>query len=144
MAVSGVNGTDVPLVDADKVGFNGLTSETFLKLLITQLQNQDPTEPVGNEELLQQLSTMRNLQANIELSDALKDITANQQLTAGSSLLGTGVTGTNANGEEISGLVDRVFVRDGETFLGMGDDELALQSVTGVELVFLPEEPLEE
>jgi flagellar basal-body rod modification protein FlgD len=141
MAVNGVtSGSDVPVVDRDKIGFNGLSSDVFMKLLITQLQNQDPTEPVGNEELLQQLSTMRNLQANIELSDALKQITTSQQLTAGASLLGSVVTGGGAQGEEITGFVDRVFIRGGETFVGMGDQELALNDVTGVDLLLLPEE----
>ena len=141
MAVDGVtNATEVPIVERDKIGFSGLSSDVFLKLLITQLQNQDPTEPVGNEELLQQLSTMRNLQANIELSDALKQITTNQQLTAGASLLGSVVTGTQSNGEETTGFVDRVFIRDGETFVGLGDTELALQNVTGVDLLLIPDE----
>jgi flagellar basal-body rod modification protein FlgD len=142
MAVNGVtNGTEVPIVDRDKIGFNGLSSDVFMKLLITQLQNQDPTEPVGNEELLQQLSTMRNLQANIELSDALKQITTSQQLTAGASLLGSVVTGKDSLGEELTGFVDRVFIRDSETFVGMGDRELALKNVTGVDLLVLPDEP---
>ena len=33
-------------------GFAALTSQDFLKMLITELQNQDPTQPVSNSELL--------------------------------------------------------------------------------------------
>ena len=65
--VSNVNG--VPLVESDKLGFNGLTSDTFLKLLITQLQNQDPLAPVGQHEFLQQLaqfSTVEGIEKRFE------------------------------------------------------------------------------
>jgi len=136
MAVDGVNGTSQPaIVNKDQTGFNALTSETFLKLLITQLQNQDPTAPVGNEELLQQLSSMRSLQSNIELSDTLKDLNTNQQITSGASFLGTIVTGTTSNNKSVTGVADRVFVDNGNTILGIGDDNVPVKNVTGVSLL---------
>lgn len=136
MAVNGVNGTSPPaVVDKSQTGFNALTSETFLKLLITQLQNQDPTAPVGNEELLQQLSSMRSLQSNIELSDTLKDLNTNQQITSGASFLGTIVTGTTSDQKSVTGVADRVFVDNGDTILGIGDDNVPVKNVTGVSLL---------
>jgi len=141
MAVSGVNNnnssssTSTDVVDKSKTGFNGLTSDTFLKLLITQLQNQDPTAPVGNDELLQQLSAMRSLQSNIELSDTLKAFNNNQQVSAGATFLGKVVTGTNADQKEVTGIADRVFVQDGSLMIGMGSDSVAISKVTGVSLL---------
>lgn len=139
MAVSGVNNnsssTSTDVVDKSKTGFNGLTSDTFLKLLITQLQNQDPTAPVGNDELLQQLSAMRSLQSNIELSDTLKAFNNNQQVSAGATFLGKVVTGTNADQKEVTGIADRVFVQEGSLMIGMGSDSVAISKVTGVSLM---------
>jgi flagellar basal-body rod modification protein FlgD len=140
MAVGGVNNTntsnntDVQVVDKSKTGFNGLTSDTFLKLLIAQLQNQDPTAPVGNEELLQQLSAMRSLQSNIELSDTLKAFNNNQQVASGAAFLGKIVTGTNADQKEVTGIADRVFLADGKLMIGMGTDSVEISKVTGVGL----------
>jgi flagellar basal-body rod modification protein FlgD len=135
MAVTGVSsGTNPPVVPKDKIGFNGLNADTFMKLLIAQLQNQDPTQPVGNAELLQQLSTMRNLQASVELSDTLKSLTANQQVTAGASFLGKVISGTNANEEEVTGIADRVFLSNGELMIGMGTQQVSVSKVTGVRL----------
>ena len=122
----------VPVVDADKAGFGALTSESFLKLLITQLQNQDPSEPLGNEELLNQLATMRNLQANIELSDALKAITTNQQLSTAAGFIGKQVQGFGPD-EEIRGIVDRAFLRDGVAYVGIGSEELPFSRIVSVE-----------
>src|SRR5689334_14930971 len=81
-----------------------LTSNNFLKLLITQLQNQDPTQPVGNDELLQQLSAMRALQSNVELSDTLNNLANNQAISSGAAFLGKIVTGTNANQQPVTGI----------------------------------------
>lgn len=139
MAVSGItssnsSSTTPAVVDKDKTGFNGLTSDTFLKLLITQLQNQDPTAPMGNDELLQQLANMRNLQANIELSDTLKSFGQDQQMSSGAALLGKIITGTTASNKEVNGIADRVFLRDGNTIVGIGTEEVALSKVTGVQL----------
>lgn len=135
MDVTGIAGaSNVNVVDPSETGFAGLNSETFMKLLITQLQNQDPTEPVGNDELLSQLAMMRNLQSNIELGDAMKAITSNQQLSTAASFIGKAVTGTTATGESVSGLVERAFLRDDGAFLGVGDLEVPMTNVISVDL----------
>lgn len=131
-AVSAV-GREVEIVDRANTGFNALTAESFIKLLITQLQNQDPTEPVGNDELLSQLSAMRSLQSNIELSEALKSITTNQQLSTAATFIGKTVTGS-VGGQSIDGVVDRAFLRGGAAFVGIGGNEVPLNNVISVEL----------
>lgn len=135
MEITGVSGvSDVEIVDNDKIGFASLTSEEFMRLLIVQLQNQDPTEPVGNEEILNQIAMMRNLQSDLELSDALKAITKNDQLTTAAAFIGKSVTGRAADQSEVSGLVDRAYVRGGEAFLGVGSREIQLNRVESVNL----------
>jgi flagellar basal-body rod modification protein FlgD len=138
MAIGSTNGvggsSDTKTVRADQAGFAGLTADNFMKLLLAQLQNQDPTQPVGNEELLNQLATMRNLQANIELGDAMKAITANQQLSTAATFIGKLVAGTDANQSPVSGLVDRAFLKDGAAYVGIGDQEVPLSNVSDVAL----------
>ena len=140
MAVDGIGGssstsgtTAVEVVDPDKVGFNGLTAESFMKLLITELQNQDPTEPLGNEQLLAQISSMRELQSNIELSDTLKEITTGQSLTQAAALIGKEVEGQEGQQNPVSGVVERAFVRDGKSYVGIGAFELPVSAITSVQ-----------
>lgn len=136
MAISSVSsaGSTPPVTSGEQAGLNGLTSNDFLKLLITQLQNQDPTQPTSNEELLQQLSAMRGLQSNIELSSTLKSFSNNQQIASGATFLGKTITGTNASNQVVTGIADRVFLQNGNPVLGIGDESVPLTNVTGVNL----------
>ncbi len=133
MAVSGVgSGANVAVVPKDKTGFNALTSEDFLKLLVTQLQNQDPTSPIGNEELLNQLSAMRSLQSNLELGEAVKSVSSGQNLSLAAGFIGKSVRGSLADGTEVSGVVDSAFLADGDAYVKVGGKSVPLKSVTDV------------
>jgi flagellar basal-body rod modification protein FlgD len=43
----------------------------FLKLLVTQLQNQDPMNPVDNQEFIAQLATFSSLEQLISINDGV-------------------------------------------------------------------------
>jgi len=125
------------LVDASTQGFNGLTADDFFKLLIAQLQNQDPSEPVGNDELLQQLATMRNLQSNTELGDTLKRLADSlgtvesqrtEQLSIGASYIGKSVTLDDSS----VGVVDRALSEGGEILVGVNGLDVPLSRVVSV------------
>src|SRR5438477_13067402 len=51
-----------------------LKPEDFIKMMITQLQNQDPMEPAKNEELLAQMSQIGQLQSSTDLQTSLKTL----------------------------------------------------------------------
>jgi len=53
-----------------------LTSDDFLQLFMTQLQYQDPTDPMDTNEMLEQTSQLTQLQTNQDLKDALNQLTA--------------------------------------------------------------------
>jgi|SRR5579871_1435699 len=118
-------------------GLSALTPEDFLNLLITQLQNQDPTQPMDNAQLLTQLSDMQSLQANINLQSTLQGLTLNQQLSEGASLIGLAVAGTDSKNNQITGVVDYVAVRNGASYVGVNTGsgtptEIPVSSVTEI------------
>ena len=115
-------------------GFAALTSQDFLTMLITELKNQDPTQPVSNSELLQQLSQMQALQSNVELNSTLTNLSNDQQITAGASFLGKVVSGTDSKNNPISGTADSVFLQNGTLMIGVGSNALSIANVTGVSL----------
>ena len=136
-AISSGIGEAVSAASGSGQGFNGLTADDFLTLLIAELQNQDPTEPVQNEQILNQLSTMQSLTANIELNETLSKVAESlsqnetdfgQRLSVGASYIGQAVTLDDST----VGVVDRAFVRDGETFIGVNGAEVPISQVVSV------------
>ena len=66
----------------------------FLKLLVAQLQAQDPLEPVKDQEFTAQLAQFSTLEGIEKLNANFGDMLALQQVTQGAGLLGKNVTYT--------------------------------------------------
>ena len=116
--------------------FAALEGEDFLKLLITQLRHQDPLEPVGNDELLRQLASIREIELSTTISDSLRTLTGQQRFASASSLIGRYVTGTpDANGVAQRGMVVSVrFAADGRAVLQLADGtELGVDQIVTIE-----------
>ena len=96
---------------------NQLQTEDFIKMMLTQLQNQDPLEPAKNQELLAQMSQIGQLQSANQLQDTLKGLTLQNQLGSAGNLIGKLVQGIDSNNDNIVGLVDSVRVENNQVFL---------------------------
>ena len=62
-SISGIGGGSPQGTQVRSKNFE-LKTEDFIKMMITQLQNQDPMEPAKNEELLAQMSQIGQLQSS--------------------------------------------------------------------------------
>jgi len=109
----------------------------YMNLLITQLQNQNPLEPLDNNEMAAQLAQFSQLQQLESMNTNFADVLATTELTYANSLLGKEIefmapneTGTS---DTTSGVVDHVYNNiDGEILLGVGTHTLALKDVISV------------
>lgn len=110
-----------------------LNTQEFMQLLITELTNQDPFEPMKNQELLNQIASIQELEANQNMSNSFNNV-ANQltglvnqfgtminreQLGSAGSMVGQLVAGTSAEGDSVFGKVVSVSVIDGEIKLDL-------------------------
>jgi flagellar basal-body rod modification protein FlgD len=91
---------------ASSASTSALEADDFLQLLVAQLSNQDPLEPTSNEALLEQLSSIREIQLSTELTESLKALTGNQRFGAIGSLIGKHVTGQISGGGTEGTLVE--------------------------------------
>ncbi|SPY77196.1 flagellar hook assembly protein FlgD [Providencia rustigianii] len=65
--------------------------DTFLTMIVTQMQNQDPTKPMDNADLTGQLAQIATLESMNKLSDSVSGIS--QQIGSGQSLQATQLVG---------------------------------------------------
>jgi len=97
--VTNANGT--PLSSA-------LDKNDFLKILITQLTHQDPTQPLDDKEFVAQMAQFSSLEQMTNMAEGLTkvaDLVARSQAV---SLLGSAVDLSDDNGNTVSGTVDAV------------------------------------
>jgi flagellar basal-body rod modification protein FlgD len=121
----------------------GVSSESlridYLKLLVTQLQNQNPLEPVSNTEFTAQLAQMSQLEQlenlNTSFAGVLKvqqEALAAQQWGQAASLLGRQVTYKASEGAA-SGTVTKVSQTDHGVVLLVGDTSVSIDDVQSVQ-----------
>jgi flagellar basal-body rod modification protein FlgD len=67
---------------------NDIGESDFLKLLVAQLQNQDPLSPIQNEEFVTQLATFSSLEQLISINKAVTKL---------ADPADAGTTGENSN-----------------------------------------------
>ena len=117
-----------------------LGKDDFMRLLVTQLQNQDPFQPMENAEFVSQLAQFSTLEQTQNMSDGLNTLALLQQesmqlqnLTEASTLIGKDVVFYDTNsGEELSGLVESVEVLNGSIYLKIGENHVPLALVLEV------------
>ncbi len=63
----------------DKTDNGALGKDAFLKILITQLQNQDPTSPMDDKEFISQMAQFSSLEQMQNMTKAMGDLLESQQ-----------------------------------------------------------------
>ena len=90
--------------------YNDLDIDSFLKLLISELQNQDPLDPMDNSEMVAQIGQIREIGATDELTRTLGKLSSSQELVTASSLIGQTISGLADDATAVDGVVDRITV----------------------------------
>jgi flagellar basal-body rod modification protein FlgD len=99
-----------------------LGKDDFLKLLIVQMQNQDPLSPTDNKDSIAQLATfssleqMNNIAASMEdLNESMTSFFQQSALSQGAAMIGKWVSGVDTDGEtQLEGIVEAVKWLDGD------------------------------
>jgi flagellar basal-body rod modification protein FlgD len=87
--------------------------EAFLTLFTTQLQNQNPLDPVKNEAFVAQLAQFSQLEATTRMADSLESMTSSMQserILTGAALIGRKVAAPDGlaqlvDGANVSGVI---------------------------------------
>lgn len=116
---------------------NELSRDAFLQLLVTQMQNQDPMEPVDNSEMIAQLAQFSALEQMENLNDSFQYMSGNiDQLNFinASSMLGRRVSGVDVEGNTLTGTVERVHMDGSLVYLTVDGQLMSMAGVMGIEM----------
>jgi flagellar basal-body rod modification protein FlgD len=85
-----------------------LGKQDFLKLLMAQMQNQDPMKPMDDTAMIAQMAQFSALEATQSLQQTLQTSSNNQTIAQASALIGKYIQSDQADGSSVSGAVTGV------------------------------------
>ncbi len=115
-------------------GFNSsMGRDQFLKLLVTQIKNQNPMDPMQNQEFMGQLAQFSTLEGIEKLNANFADMLSLEQLTQGANLVGRTVIYNHSDPSAPGrGVVDGVSVEGGKLQLFVNGTLVPLSQVSGM------------
>jgi Flagellar hook capping protein len=96
---------------------SGLGQDDFLKLLITQLQHQDPSSPMEDKEFISQMAQFSSLEQMTNMSQGFQKLSGLLASSEASQVLGRTVELRDGD-ELVRGVVDKV-VRGDNPLVGV-------------------------
>lgn len=106
-----------------------LDYDTFLKLMIAQMQHQDPTDPMDSAEYMAQLATFSQVEQSIMTNAKLDALLTASSLEQANTLIGRTIT--SADGETTGKVVSVKITAEGPyATLKNGDQLLVDEGVT--------------
>ena len=116
LAIANTNVSTTATTKATSLG-----KDDFLKLLMTQMQNQDPLKPMDDAASIAQLAQFSSL-------EQMQNITTATLATQANGMIGNNVTWTNNNNEVFEGVVKGVNIVSGESKLIVDVDAIKYTS----------------
>lgn len=137
MNIQGINPT-LTQQTSQAQGKSSLGQQEFLQLLVAQMRNQDPVNPMDGAEFASQLAQFNSVEQLISVNDGLDQLAMSQDLM-GSSL--TNSMAASLTGKDIRALSDQVFLSsEGEAEINFklndsaSDVEIIVRTASGAEV----------
>lgn len=109
-----------------------MNSQMFLQLLVTQLQNQDPSSPMDTNQMITQTTELAQMEQLTQMSSNSSSALVLQMQTSAAALIGQTVGYTDANGAAQSGTATAVDFSSTTPTVTVGSASVPLTSITSV------------
>ena len=109
-----------------------MDSEVFMSLLVTQLQNQDPSSPMDTNQMIAQTTQLAMMEKLTEMATASEEGFSLQMRTSAAALVGETVTYADETGGEVSGLVSSVSFAGAVPMVTVNGEPVSLDAISGV------------
>lgn len=125
--------TTFPAVTAPaKAPKQTLDGEVFLRLLVTQLTNQDPSSPMDTNAMISQTTQLATMEQLTALTRTSTEAFALHMRQAATALVGQHVDYTDASGTAASGIVSKVSFAGPVPTVTVGSTTVPLDAITGI------------
>ncbi|WP_432799460.1 flagellar hook capping FlgD N-terminal domain-containing protein [Poriferisphaera sp. WC338] len=115
--------------------FAEMSSAEFVKLMVAELSNQDPFEPNDSAAVLEQLSSLRNIESQSSLQSSLEAMVNQQTISQAGGLIGYQVTGLDAQNDSTTGIVTSVRIVNGKAQLQLNNNKtLEMDRLTDIQV----------
>lgn len=111
-----------------------LDSEVFLKLLVTQLSNQDPSSPMNTNEMIAQTTQLASMEQLTQLTSMTTESFALGMRQTAAALMGREAQYVDADGVTQSGIVTSVSFAGAVPLVTVGDESVPLDAISGLTL----------
>jgi flagellar basal-body rod modification protein FlgD len=115
---------------------NKTDQDDFMTLLLAQLKNQDPLEPMDSTAMMSQLAQLNSLNALLAIQSSLDELNKSQSMSYASSLLGktiTAIPDVNDTSSAITGVVTSMLTENGKTTVQVDGNDIDISSIVAVE-----------
>ncbi|WP_274651541.1 flagellar hook capping FlgD N-terminal domain-containing protein [Paenibacillus humicola] len=111
-----------------------LGKDDFLKILVTQLKNQDPMQPLDDKDFVAQMAQFTSVEQLMNMSDEMTRL--RQNLGMASSMIGKTIEWNDVSdgGEPVlkSGQVDSILIKDGAEYAKVGGTDVNLDEIVSI------------
>lgn len=114
-------------------GVGQVDKDGFLKILVAELQNQDPMNSQDDTQYIAQMAQFSSLEQMQNLNDSLQNLSTNIKFQEGSTMIGKSATIDIGDGQYATGLVTGVKITDGSIKIVSGGSEYDIDDVTGLD-----------
>jgi len=127
----------ISLVDASSVSEPGkqasaLNSDAFMSMLLAQMRNQNPFEPMKDNEMMVQMAQMNSVQELQKMGVSLSEMNQTNQLLSGTGMMGKLVSYADEEGNLVDALIDAITVDNSEVLLSSGETTIRLSDILQV------------
>ncbi|WP_297364630.1 flagellar hook capping FlgD N-terminal domain-containing protein [Mycetocola sp.] len=109
-----------------------MDGEMFLSLLVTQLQNQDPSSPMDTNQMISQTTQLAMMEQITALTTTGTENFSLQMRMAAATLVGQDVSYTGADGTTVTGVASSVSYSDAVPQVTIDGISIALDAISGI------------
>jgi flagellar basal-body rod modification protein FlgD len=131
-AIQASGGSSLYAAAATKKPEQTMNSDMFMKMLVIQLKNQDPTSPMDTNAMIGQTTQLAMMEKTTELATNSSEDLSLQMRSSAAALIGRHASYEDADGTTISGEVSAVSFSGAAPTVTIGGKPVDLASLTSV------------